>query len=323
MEKVSEPKILLNKLGQYKKANGKQISQITELANKCGVKFHRPSDFFNALVAARFLDRDQNDLYSLSEISQKVLNPNNYEHYMVPYFIWTTSRAFTLGIDRFKQLLQSEEIEEKVQLGSEYYTDVPPPDFFSDAMHGVSMLASVSIPQLEFWKDFKTFADIGGSKGTVSVQICKAHEHIFGTVCELPSVQEKCEQYIKAQNLSDRLQFQELDFFRQEFPEVDVLIFGHILHNWPIETSQMILQKARKALNKNGAIIVYQAFLDNEKKNNFKSAMMELNMALMGKGQEFTEQEILDLITKNGFSDARIHNDKSFKAAIAFKRETD
>ncbi len=49
---------------------------------------------------------------------------------------------------------------------------------FAEAMHGVSILASLNLPQLDIWKDYKTFADIGGSKGTVSVQICKTHEHL-------------------------------------------------------------------------------------------------------------------------------------------------
>jgi len=39
------------------------------------------------------------------------------------------------------------------------------------------------------------------------------------------------------------------DFFKDEFPAVDVFIYGHILHGWGEETKQLLIQKAYDALN--------------------------------------------------------------------------
>ncbi len=39
------------------------------------------------------------------------------------------------------------------------------------------------------------------------------------------------------------------DFFTGELPAADVLLFGHILHDWDLETKRMLLRKAHAALH--------------------------------------------------------------------------
>jgi hypothetical protein len=40
-----------------------------------------------------------------------------------------------------------------------------------------------------------------------------------------------------------------LDFFQQELPKADVVLMGHILHDWDLPTKKMLIRKAYDALS--------------------------------------------------------------------------
>ena len=55
------------------------------------------------------------------------------------------------------------------------------------------------------------------------------------------------------------------DFFADPWPEADVLVMGHILHDWDLDEKRTLLQKAYDALPEGGALIVYEAIIDDER----------------------------------------------------------
>ncbi len=130
-------------------------------------------------------------------------------------------------------------------------------------MTGISLPVVFTLPNLPIWENYKTFIDIGGNKGPVAASLLKAHPHLTGINSDLPMLKDPCEAYIQSQHLEDRMTFQSLDFFKEDFPATDAVIFGHILHDWDLNTKEMLLDKAFKSLNIGGACIVYESFLDN------------------------------------------------------------
>ena len=58
---------------------------------------------------------------------------------------------------------------------------------------------------------------------------------------------------------ADRLTFHAGDFFKQDIPKADVVLMGHILHDWDLPTKKMLIKKAFDALPTGGALIVYDA----------------------------------------------------------------
>jgi len=80
------------------------------------------------------------------------------------------------------------------------------------------------------FKEIKSFADIGGGSGYITMKICKKFSHLKGISADLPHLEEVYNEY-KAKpefkDLGERVSFLSLDFFNQEFPtDVDALIFG-------------------------------------------------------------------------------------------------
>ena len=62
------------------------------------------------------------------------------------------------------------------------------------------------------------------------------------------------------------LRFHPGDFFNDPLPTADVLMMGHILHDWNLDEKRMLLAKAYAALPEGGALIVYEAIIDDERR---------------------------------------------------------
>ncbi len=67
-------------------------------------------------------------------------------------------------------------------------------------------------------------------------------------------------------------------------PAADVIIMGHILHDWNLEEKRMLIDKAYKALPSGGAFIVFEAIIDDERRKNAFGLLMSLNMLLETRG---------------------------------------
>ena len=67
-------------------------------------------------------------------------------------------------------------------------------------------------------------------------------------------------------------------------PQTDVLIMGHILHDWDLERKKALVRKAYEALPKGGAFIVYEALIDDTRCENAFGLLMSLNMLIPDAG---------------------------------------
>src|SRR6185437_13440529 len=97
---------------------------------------------------------------------------------------------------------------------------------------------------------------------------------------DLPEIAPIFEEYAVANALTDRLRFQAGDFFVDALPSVDVITMGHILHDWGLETKQMLIRKAYEALPDGGMLVVYEAMIDDDRRTNTFGLLMSLNMLI-------------------------------------------
>src|SRR5262249_25826308 len=67
-------------------------------------------------------------------------------------------------------------------------------------------------------------------------------------------------------------------------PRADVVIMGHILHDWDLPTKQMLVRKAFEALPPGGSFIVFEAIIDDDRRNNAFGLLMSLNMLIETRG---------------------------------------
>lgn len=137
----------------------------------------------------------------------------------------------------------------------------------------------------------------------------RAHPHLTGGGFDLPQVQPVFDDFIAQNGLSDRLRFYPGDFFEDALPKVDVIVMGHILHDWNLEEKRLLLAKAYEALPKGGALIVYEALIDDERKTNAFGLLMSLNMLIETPGGfDYTGADCQGWMRDAGFAQTRVEH---------------
>ena len=151
---------------------------------------------------------------------------------------------------------------------------------FLAAMTGISHGANMTIARVFPWTSYRTFVDVGTAQGDLAAQIALANPHLRGVGFDLPEVAPVFEEYVATVGVGDRLTFLPGDFFKQDLPKADVVLMGHILHDWDLPTKRMLIGKAFDAIPAGGALVVYEAIIDDDRSKNAFGLMMSLNMLI-------------------------------------------
>lgn len=180
---------------------------------------------------------------------------------------------------------------------------------FLRAMSGVSRGANMAIAAQFPWAQYQSCADIGTAQGDLVTQIALAQPHIRGVGFDLPEVAPVFEDYVEENGLTERVSFTGGSFFTDDLPQADVLLFGHILHDWNLETKKMLLSKAYAALPVGGAVVVYDAIIDDERRQNAFGLLMSLNMLIETPGGfDYTGADCVGWMQEVGFKDCRVEH---------------
>ena len=139
------------------------------------------------------------------------------------------------------------------------------------------------------------------------VQVALAHEHITGGGFDLPPLEPIFGDFVAAFGLSERLSFTGGDFFSDPLPSADVLVMGHILHDWDMDEKQLLLRKAYEALPDGGALIVYDGVIDDDRRQNAFGLLMSLNMLIETPGGfDYTGADCQEWMTAAGFRETYV-----------------
>ena len=180
---------------------------------------------------------------------------------------------------------------------------------FLKAMSGISHGSALAIAAKFNWKDYKTYCDVGTAQGDTAAQIALANKHLSGTGFDLAEVGPIFEEYVGGLGLNGRLKFQAGDFFKGAIPTADVIVMGHILHDWDLPTKKMLIGKVYEALPKGGAFIVYEAIIDDDRSKNAFGLLMSLNMLIETYGGfDYTGADCQGWMREAGFKETRVEH---------------
>jgi hypothetical protein len=186
------------------------------------------------------------------------------------------------------------------------YSDPAAAVGFAEAMTGASLPSAWALARRFPWDEYKTFIDIGAAEGALPVTIAQAHPHLSGGGFDLPRVRPIFEAYVGRQGLADRLRFHSGDFFKDPLPSADVLVLGQILHDWNLEAKRQLLAKAYAALPEQGALIVYDQMIDDDRRQNTAALLTSLSMLVATQGGfDYTVAECTDWMREAGFARIR------------------
>ena len=151
--------------------------------------------------------------------------------------------------------------------------------------------------------------DVGAAQGALPVVLAQAHQRLKGTGADLPVVKPVFERYVASNGMQDRVKFAPLDFFKEPLPRADVIIMGHILHDWDLPTKQMLIRKAYDALPDGGSFIVFEALIDDERRTNAFGLLMSLNMLIETPGGfDYSGADCSGWMREAGFKETRVEH---------------
>ncbi|MCA6122056.1 methyltransferase [Bradyrhizobium sp. WSM 1704] len=281
-----------------------------ELASHVQVHSRAARDFFDALVAMGLLTRDDKGQYRNTEESDRYLDQakptflgasfNQYNRR--EYGMWASltqalqtgnPAAETQGQDHFGSL----------------YADAARFQTFVAAMTSGSLLAAQGIASQFPWENYESLCDVGTAQGCLPVQVALAHPHIRAVGFDLPALRPAFESYAVESKVTDRLSFIAGDFFRDPLPAADVVVLGRVLHNWDLATKKMLLDKAYQAIQKGGAIIVYDMLIDDDRRTSIAGLLSSLNMLLWTSGGfGYTATDCIAWMRSTGFAKATVRD---------------
>jgi hypothetical protein len=280
-------------------------------------------DFLDALVALGFLHRTDG-VYRNTAVTDAFLDKHK-PSYIGGILEMANARLYRFWGDLTEALRTGEPQNETKHGGTplfeELYADPERLEQFAAAMTGTSRGANLEIAERFPWADVATFADIGTAQGDTAVQIALAHPHLTGYGFDLPPLAPVFEDYAHQNQVSERLTFVPGDFFTDALPSVDVLVMGHILHDWNLEEKRSLLAKAYDALPDGGSLIVYEMMIDDDRSSNALGLLMSLNMLIETPGGfDFTPADCMGWMRDAGFRDARAeHLTGPYSMVVAVK----
>lgn len=280
---------------------------LDEIAERIGLHARSARDFLDALVALRMLDRSEGKYANTPECGEFL--DRRKPDYVGGALEMANARLYPFWGSLTTALrtgLPQNESRSGGDVFSELYADPARLEGFLKAMTGISLGPARAIATRFPWERYRRFADIGAAQGALPVQVASAHPHLTGIGFDLPPVRPHFESYVASRGLSDRVTFQGGDFFADPLPACDVLVVGHVLHDWDLEGKLALIQKAYAALPEGGALVVYESLIDDDRQDNAFGLLRSLNMLIETRGGfDYTAADCMGWMRQAGFRETR------------------
>ncbi len=298
-----------------------------ELGAALGLHTRGIYDFFDALVALGFLERDgngENGRYRNTASTAHFLDKNSPD-YIGGILEMCNARLFKFWSDLGPALRtgkpQNEIKHSQKPMFEELYEDLPKLEQFMGAMTGISRGHFQALADKFDFSNYTTLCDVGGATGLLSTIVAKKYPHMRCLSFDLPKVEPIARKAIERAGVADRVSAVPGDFFKEPLPKADVVTMGMILHDWNLEKKKHLIRLAYEALPSGGALIAVENIIDDDRRENAFGLLMSLNMLIeFGDAFDFTAADFQRWCREIGFRKFDVlHLAGPCSAAIAYK----
>jgi len=290
----------------------KHPEDLPTITGRLGLHPRSAHDLLDALVALKLLDRRDGVYYNAP--STDLFLDKRKPSYIGGILEMANRRLYHHWSNLTAALRTGQPQNEMAQQGESkpfeaLYADPERLRNFLKAMTGISHGANIAIARKFPWAQYKSAVDAGTAQGDLITQVALANPHIAGIGFDLPEVGPIFEDYVAANGLSSRVEFRPGSFFDSPIPQADVVMMGHILHDWNLEEKKHLIGKAYEALPPGGAFVVYETIIDDDRKENAFGLMMSLNMLIETPGGfDYTAADCMGWMKEAGFRETRVEH---------------
>ncbi|HEX8530824.1 MAG TPA: methyltransferase [Cytophagales bacterium] len=247
-------------------------------------------DFLDALVALGFLQRDgqgEGALYENTPETGLFLDKNK-PSYVGGILEMANDRLYRFWADLEEGLRTGKPQNEVKYTGKPLFEAIyADPDVlrqFLGAMAGIQAGTFAALAETFDFENYHSLCDIGGANALLSVTVARQHPHLNITSLDLPPVELIAREHAAQAGLAERITVASLDMMSQPFPKADVITMGNILHDWDETQKKHLIRKAYEALPKDGALVVIENIIDDERQRNAFGLLISLNMLIETEG---------------------------------------
>jgi O-methyltransferase/methyltransferase family protein len=245
------------------------------------------TDYENEPVASTYLCRS-----SAQTLTGYILYSND-----VLFRLWAYMEdAVREGTPRWKQAFGVEG-----SIFDHFFRTEEAKETFVQGMHGLGVLSSPKVVEAFDLSQFRRMVDLGGATGHLAIAACERNPDLRAVVFDLPGVIDSARVYARSSIASQRIEVMAGDFFNDELPEADLFALGRILHDWPEDRIRALLAKICRRLTAQGAILIAERLLYEDKSGPVSAQLQSLNMLTCTEGKERTLAEYRRLLEDAGF----------------------
>ena len=281
-----------------------------ELGEALGIHPRGRYDFFDALVALHFLERDGDGpegRYKNSPETGAFLDKSS-ETYIGGLPEMLNSRLFGFWND-LGEALRTGQPQTEVKLhGTPMFEEL----YSNDARLGTFLAAMTGFQAGNFhalaekfdFVRYKSVTDAGGALALLSRIVGTRHPHLTFNSFDLHPVAPHAQEHVDRAGMSDRITVLSGDFLEDDLPSADIVTMGNILHDWDLANKKRLIRKAYAALPDGGAFIAIENVIDDARRENAFGLLMSLNMLIeFGQGGfDYTGADFREWCGEAGFT---------------------
>ena len=255
------------------------------LAEVVGIRSDRSADFFDALVAMGFLDREGNGATALYRTTPET---DLFLDRAKPSYVGGLPEMLNARLFGFWNGLtdalrtgkpQNESASGGAPVFETLYADEQRLEQFLAAMAGLQTGNFQTLANTFPFEKHRSVCDIGGASGQLARILAARHPHLTVTTFDLPVVAPIAIRENERANLS-HIRTAAGDFMTDALPKADVIVMGNILQDWNEATKRVLIQKAWDARPPGGVFIAIEAVIDDARRQNAFGLLMSLNMLI-------------------------------------------
>ncbi len=298
-----------------------------EIKSKLGLHDRGLYDFLDALVSLGFLQRTglkQTANYSNTTETGIFLDKKK-PSYIGGILEMANDRLYPFWSNLEEGLKTGKPQNESKQTGTSpfeaIYADPDRLKQFTSAMAAIQIGNFNTLAAKFDFSEYSSVCDLGGANGALSIAIAQQHPQLLCISADLPEVEAVAKENVANAGLIEQIHCTALNFLTDELPKADVFTMGNVLHDWGTEHKKMLIQKAYAALPKNGALIIIENIIDDERNSNVFGLLMSLNMLIeTSEGYDFSLADFSVWANEAGFKEIiKIHLTGPTSAIIAYK----
>jgi ubiquinone/menaquinone biosynthesis C-methylase UbiE len=177
-------------------------------------------------------------------------------------------------------------------------------EVFIRAMHDNAIFRAPEVVKAIDLRGVKTALDLGGGPGTYSIELAK--KGIAVTLFDVPSTLEVAKSLIRTSK-TKTIELKAGDFHTDQIgKDYDLVLISQVFHAYSEEENCGLLEKAHKALNSKGQVVIHEFFIEPNRAHPPVGALFSVNMLVnTSTGRCYSPQEMKKWLAKTGFRNVR------------------